>query len=96
MKRLFLILLISLFWFGPIYGEEYAIIKESLFGTQKIEIYKTLDEALENYTGEGTVYSITRKKIAVKQVETKKKIEVTEYKWIIEKNEEKNGKKKGK
>jgi hypothetical protein len=96
MKRVFLIILISLFWSGLIYGEEYAIIKESLFGTQKIEIYKTLDEALDNYTGEGTVYSITRKKVSVKQVETKKKIEVTEYKWIIEKNEDKNGKKKGK
>ena len=95
MKRLFLILLISLLWVGLVYGEEYAIIKESLFGTQKIEIYRTLEQALDNYTGEGTVYKISREKIGVKQVEKKKKIEVTEYKWIIDKND-KNGKTKGK
>jgi hypothetical protein len=96
MKKMLLIVSVLLFWANILLAEEYAIIKESLFGTQKIEIYKTLEEALENYTGEGTVYSITRKKVSVKQVETKKKIEVTEYKWIIEKNEDKNGKKKGK
>jgi len=83
--------MISLLWVGFVYGEEYAIIKESLFGTQKIEIYKSLEQALDNYTGEGTVYKISREKIAVKQVEKKKKIEVTEYKWIIDKSE---GKKK--
>ncbi|HOO37027.1 MAG TPA: hypothetical protein PLV78_01850 [Deltaproteobacteria bacterium] len=92
MKRLFLILWISLFWVGLVYGEEYAIIKESLFGTQKIEVYKTLEQALDNYTGEGTVYKISREKIAVKQVEKKKKIEVTEYKWIVDKSEGKKGK----
>ena len=92
MKRLFLILWISLFWVELVYGEEYAIIKESLFGTQKIEVYKTLEQALDNYTGEGTVYKISREKIAVKQVEKKKKIEVTEYKWIIDKSEGKKGK----
>ena len=92
MKKLYLILVISLFWVGLVYGEEYAIIKESLFGTQKIEVYKTLEQALNNYTGEGTVYKISREKIAVKQVEKKKKIEVTEYKWIVDKSEGKKGK----
>ena len=91
MKKLILTLMISLLWVGFVYGEEYAIIKESLFGTQKIEIYKSLEQALDNYTGEGTVYKISREKISVKQVEKKKKIEVTEYKWIIDKTE---GKKK--
>lgn len=96
MKRILLVVLISLLWVGPVYAEEYAIIKESLFGTQKIEIYKTLEQALDNYTGEGTVYKISREKIGVKQVERKKKVEVTEYRWIIDKSKGKNGKTKGK
>jgi len=90
MKRITLFVLISFLFAGAVSAEEYAIIKDSLFGTQKIEFYRTQQEALEHYTGEGTLYSITRNKISVKQVETKKKIEVTEYEWIVDKETDKN------
>ncbi len=96
MKRILLTALVILVWAGVTPAEEYAIIRESLFGTQKIEIYKTLDEALKNYSGEGALYQISRKKVPVKQVETRKKIEVTEYEWIVDMTDEKNGKPKGK
>ncbi|HHO75640.1 MAG TPA: hypothetical protein ENN05_04340 [Deltaproteobacteria bacterium] len=94
MKTSALVFLISFLWAGIICAEEYAIIKESLFGTQKIEFYKTQEDALRNYKGEGTLYRITRSKIAVKQVETKKRIEVTEYEWIVDKNNDINTKQK--
>lgn len=64
--------------------EEYAIIKDSLFGTQKIEIYQSKEEALRRFSGEGKIYRITRKEIPVKRVEKRKKVEVTEYDWIID------------
>lgn len=69
---------------GSVFGKEYAIIKDTLFGSQKIEIYQSLEEALKNYTGDGTLYEISRKRVPVKRIETKKKIEVTEYQWIVE------------
>jgi len=67
---------------GSAYCQEYAIIKRSVFGSQKIEFYKTLDEALQDYSGEGTVYEIRKKKVPVKLVTKKKQIEVLEDKWV--------------
>jgi hypothetical protein len=82
------IFLLAVFFFGSAaqaaQGKEYAIIKDTMFGTQKIEIYQSLKEALENYTGEGKLYEITRKDVPVKRVESTKKVEVTEYKWVAE------------
>jgi len=63
-------------------AEEYAIIKDSLFGTQKIEIYQSLSDALSHYNGEGKVYRLTRKEVPVKRVSSRKRVEVTEYNWI--------------
>ncbi|HON61765.1 MAG TPA: hypothetical protein PK314_07840 [Deltaproteobacteria bacterium] len=92
MKKIALIVLFVLLWFSPGISEEYAIIKDSLFGTKKIEIYKNLDDALQRYTGEGKVYRITRKEIPVKKIEAKKKIEITEYEWIPDDTTEKGKK----
>ena len=82
------VFLLAAFFFGSAaqaaQGKEYAIIKDTMFGTQKIEIYQSLKEALENYTGEGKLYEITRKDVPVKRVESTKKVEVTEYKWVAE------------
>jgi hypothetical protein len=82
------IFLLAAFFFGSAaqaaQEKEYAIIKDTMFGTQKIEIYQSLKEALENYTGEGKLYEITRKDVPVKRVESTKKVEVTEYKWVAE------------
>lgn len=82
MKKIALGILIVLLWSSPGISDEYAIIKDSLFGTKKIEIYKTLDEALKHYSGEGKVYRMTRNEVPVKKIEAKKKIEITEYEWI--------------
>lgn len=75
-------------------AKEYAIIKDSMFGSQKIEIYQTLKDALENYNGEGKIYEITRKEVQVRRIESKKKVEVSEYKWIVEEKEDKGSPKK--
>jgi hypothetical protein len=86
--RTAVVFLLAAFFFGSTaqaaQGKEYAIIKDTMFGTQKIEIYQSLKEALENYTGEGKLYEITRKDVPVKRVESTKKVEVTEYKWVVE------------
>ncbi len=65
-------------------AEEYAIVKDSLFGTQKIEFYTSREEALKHFTGEGRIYQITRTEVPVKRVGTRKKVEVTEYGWIVD------------
>ncbi len=84
MRTIALIILMAALWSTPATAEEYAIIKNSLFGTQKIEIYQTQEEALKNFSGEGKLYRITRKEMPVKRVETRKKVEVTEYDWIVD------------
>jgi hypothetical protein len=84
MKKIALIVLFVLLWFSQGLSDEFAIIKDSLFGTKKIEIYSTLEEALEHYRGEGKVYRITRTEVPVKKIEAKKKIEITEYEWIVD------------
>ncbi|HOJ13790.1 MAG TPA: hypothetical protein PLS81_05765 [Deltaproteobacteria bacterium] len=63
---------------------EFAIIKNAMFCGQKIEVYKSLDEALENYTGEGKIFEITLKPVPMKRVENKKKIEVSEFTWKVD------------
>jgi len=71
------------------WAKEYAIIKDTMFGSQKIEIFQSLKDALENYTGEGKIYEITLKPVSVKRIETKKKVEVSEYKWSVDDKAEK-------
>jgi hypothetical protein len=73
-------------------AKEYAIIKDTMFGGQKIEIYQSLRDALDNYTGEGKLYEITLKPIPVKRVETKKKVEVSEFKWSVDEKVDKTEK----
>jgi hypothetical protein len=63
-----------------------------MFGSQKIEIYQTLKEALDNYTGEGKLYEINLKAVPVKRVETKKKVEVSEFKWTVDEKTDKTEK----
>lgn len=65
-------------------AKDYAIIKEGLFGSRKIELYKSLEEALANYSGEGRIYEITLKPVPVRRVENKKKVEVSEYVWVVD------------
>lgn len=84
MKQAVLIVSMIVLWTSQGMAEEYAIIKDSLFGTQKIEIYQSLNEALSHYNGEGKVYKITRKEVSVKRVSSRKKVEVTEYNWIAD------------
>lgn len=84
MKQAILIAFIIILWTAPGMAEEYAIIKDSLFGAQKIEIYQSLNEALRYYNGEGKIYKITRKEVPVKRVSARKKVEVTEYTWIAD------------
>jgi hypothetical protein len=84
-------LLATLIFGSPLQAKEYAIIKDTMFGTQKIEIYQNLKDALTNYTGEGKIYEITKKEVPIKRIESKKKIEVSEYKWIAEDKENKTG-----
>lgn len=74
---------------SPLQAKEYAIIKDSMFGTRKIEIYQNLKDALANYSGEGKIYEITKKEIPIRRIESKKKIEVSEYKWIAKERESK-------
>lgn len=84
MRKVLLILLICVLWSMPGLAEEYAIIKDSLFGTRKIEFYQSREEALRHFSGEGKLYRITRKEIPVRRVEKRKKVEVTEYDWVID------------
>ena len=92
------IFLLAVFFFGSAaqaaQGKEYAIIKDTMFGTQKIEIYQNLNDALTNFTGEGKIYEITKKEIPIRRIESKKKIEVSEYRWIVENKQEKAAVKK--
>ena len=60
-KKIYVVLVAALFFTSAAYAKEYAIIKDTMFGSQKIEIYQTLKEALDNYTGEGKLYEITLK-----------------------------------
>jgi len=89
MGKIGLLLLAAVFFWSPLQAKEYAIIKDTMFGTQKIEIYQNLKDALSNYSGEGKVYEITKKEVPIKRIESKKKIEVSEYKWIVEEKENK-------
>lgn len=65
-------------------AKDYAIIKNAMFGGQKIEVYRSLREALENYSGQGKIYEITLTPVPLKRVESKKKIEVSEYTWTVD------------
>jgi hypothetical protein len=84
MRKLFMLCVAVLIITSAASAKEYAIIKDTMFGSQKIEIYQSLKDALDNYTGEGKLYEITLKPVPVKRVETKKKVEVSEYKWSID------------
>jgi hypothetical protein len=84
MGKIGLFLLAAVIFGSPLQAKEYAIIKDTMFGTQKIEIYQNMKDALTNYTGEGKIYEITKKEIPIKRIESRKKIEVSEYKWIVE------------
>lgn len=92
MKKIYVLLVAALLIGGAAYAKEYAIIKDTMFGSQKIEIYQTLKEALDNYTGEGKLYEITLKAVPVKRVETKKKVEVSEFKWTVDEKTDKTEK----
>ncbi|MCE5275365.1 MAG: hypothetical protein LLG43_09525 [Deltaproteobacteria bacterium] len=89
MRRMAVFLLAAFIFGGAAQAKEYAIIKDTLFGSQKIQIYQTLKDALEDYTGEGVLYEITRKPVTVKRVEARKKVEISEYKWVVEEKTEK-------
>jgi len=91
MKKItpFLALILLLACTSPLSGKEYAIIRDTLFGSQRIEFYQSLEDALKNFKGEGKLYELSRKEVSVRRVETKKKIEVTEYQWIINEGEKK-------
>jgi hypothetical protein len=84
MNKAALIVLVTLAFALPAMGEEFAIIKDSMFGTQKIEFYATKEEALKHFSGEGKLYRITRTEVPVKRIETRKKVEVTEYGWVAD------------
>jgi hypothetical protein len=84
MKKAILLIFVIILWGAPGMAEEYVIIKDSLFGTQKIEIYQSLNDALGHYSGEGKIYKMTRKEIQVKRVSSRKRVEVTEYNWIAD------------
>jgi hypothetical protein len=84
MKKAVIALVALLVLAAPAMAEEFAIIKDSLFGSQKIEFYASREEALRRYNGEGKIYRITKTEIPVKRIETRKKVEVTEYGWVID------------
>ncbi|HPC48255.1 MAG TPA: hypothetical protein PLW83_09425 [Deltaproteobacteria bacterium] len=65
-------------------ARDFAIIKNGMFGTRKIELYGSLDEALANYDGNGKIYEITLKQVPLKRKENKKKVEVSEYVWVVD------------
>ncbi|HPI91678.1 MAG TPA: hypothetical protein PLT09_00285 [Deltaproteobacteria bacterium] len=66
------------------YAKDFAIIKNAMFGGQKIEVYRSLKDALENYTGEGKIYEIILTPVPLRRVESKKKIEVSEFTWTVD------------
>jgi hypothetical protein len=92
MRKLFMLCVAVLIITSTASAKEYAIIKDSMFGSQKIEIYQSLKDALDNYTGEGKLYEITLKLVPVKRVETKKKVEVSEFKWSVDEKVDKTEK----
>ncbi|HVN70802.1 MAG TPA: hypothetical protein VMU10_02170 [Desulfomonilia bacterium] len=92
MRKISVLLVTALLIGGAAYAKEYAIIKDTMFGGQKIEIYQSLKDALDNYTGEGKLYEISLKSVPVKRIETKKKVEVSEYKWTIDEKNDKSEK----
>jgi hypothetical protein len=92
MRKLFMLCVAVLIITSAASAKEYAIIKDTMFGSQKIEIYQSLKDALDNYTGEGKLFEITLKPVPVKRVETKKKVEVSEYKWSVDEKVDKTEK----
>ena len=70
-------------------AKEYAIIRNTMFGGQKIEVYKSLNDALDNYSGQGKIYEITLTPVPLKRVESKKRIEVSEFRWTVDEKYEK-------
>jgi hypothetical protein len=92
MRKIGMFLLAAFIFGSTAQAKEYAIIKDTMFGSQKIEIYQTLKDALVNYSGEGKIYEIVRKEVPIKRIESKKKIEVSEYKWIVNEKTDKNDK----
>lgn len=89
MRKLFVLLVAVLLMASAAWAKEYAIIKDTMFGSQKIEIFQSLKEALENFTGEGRLYEITLKQVPLRRVETKKKVEVSEYRWSVDEKNDK-------
>ncbi len=89
MRKLFVLLMAVLLIASAAWSKEYAIIKDTMFGSQKIEIFQSLKEALENFTGEGRLYEITLKQVPLRRVETKKKVEVSEYRWSVDEKTDK-------
>jgi hypothetical protein len=92
MRKLFMLCVAVLIITSAASAKEYAIIKDTMFGSQKIEIYQSLKDALDNYTGEGRLYEITLKPVPVKRLETKKKVEVSEFKWTVDEKVDKTEK----
>jgi hypothetical protein len=92
MRKLFMLCVAVLIITSAASAKEYAIIKDTMFGNQKIELYQSLKDALDNYTGEGKLFEITLKPVPVKRVETKKKVEVSEYKWSVDEKVDKTEK----
>jgi hypothetical protein len=92
MRKLFMLCVAVLIITSAASAKEYAIIKDTMFGSQKIEIYQSLKDALDNYSGEGKLYEITLKPVPVKRLETKKKVEVSEFKWTVDEKVDKTEK----
>jgi hypothetical protein len=92
MRKVFMLCVAVLIITSAASAKEYAIIKDTMFGSQKIEIYQSLRDALDNYTGEGKLYEITLKPVPVKRVETKKKVEVSDFKWSVDEKVDKTEK----
>jgi hypothetical protein len=92
MGKILVLLAAALFIGNAADAKEYAIIKDTMFGSQKIEIFQSQKEALENYTGEGRLYEIVLKPVPVKRVESKKKVEVSEFRWTVDEKPDKTEK----
>jgi hypothetical protein len=92
MRKIFMLCVAVLIITSTASAKEYALIKDTMFGSQKIEIYQSLKDALDNYTGEGKIYEITLKPVPVKRIETKKKVEVSEFKWSVDEKVDKTDK----
>ena len=86
--RKILVLFIGALLIGTVgtaaHAKDYAIIKKAMFGGQKIEVYQSLKDALEHYSGQGKLYEITLTPVPLKRVESKKKIEVSEFTWTVD------------